>query len=279
VTAYIDGHVHPPVAEFVEGPLAPYLPGLEAKGFSMEPMETKAIADYYRAREARAVLLGWDAESVTNRRPFGNSDVAAMVETAPDVFWGLGAVDPAKGAAAVAQVHEAYRLGLPGISVHPSAQGSSPGDRTTYPVWEAAADHEMICLFHTGTTELGAGMPGGAGIRLEAARPMGIDAVAARLPGLRIVLAHAGTLWRDEAFAVATHKANVYLCLSGAGVAGDEALRAAIGGPLARRVIFGSGYPFGDPESGVAEWAELGLPEPILRRVLHDNALDLMAVG
>jgi predicted TIM-barrel fold metal-dependent hydrolase len=265
------------VADFLNGPLAPYLSGLEEQGFSTEPMEAAALVDYYRDREARAVLLGWDAESVTHRRPFGSADIAALVEAAPDVFWGFGAVDPAKGAAAVAQVHEAYRLGLPGVAVHPAAQGRSPGDRTSYPVWEAAADHGMICLFHTGATGLGAGMPGGAGIRLEAADPMGADAVAARLPQLRIVLAHTGTLWREEAVAVATHKPNVYLCLSGESVAGDEGLKEAIAGPLAGRVMFGSGYPFADPGLGVAEFSRLGLPEPVLRGVLHDNALSLMA--
>ena len=65
-----------------------------------------------------AVLLGWDAESATGRSPLSNTRIAEMVATHPDVFRGFGAVDPLKGAAAFAGVHEAKRLGLGGISLH-----------------------------------------------------------------------------------------------------------------------------------------------------------------
>ncbi len=68
----------------------------------------------------------------------------------------------------------------------------------------------------------------------------------------------------------------MYLCLSGESVAGDGPLLEAITGPLSGRVIFGSGYPFADPEEGVAAWSGLGLPDATLRSVLYDNAADLM---
>lgn len=276
MTAYIDAHVHPPVAEFLEGPIAPFLPGLEKqRGFRMDPVEPDELVDYYRRRDARAVLLGWDAESAY-RSAFHSSDVAAIVARAPDVFWGLGAVDPSKGAAAVAQVHEAARLGLAGIAVHAPAQGRGPEDRTTFPVWEAAEEHGIICFFHTGSTIFGAGTAGGGGLRLEPARPIHVDAVAARLPDLRIVMAHGGTLWLDEAMAVAAHKANVYLCLGGQSPAAlsDDAIEA-VADPLSEYVIFGSGYPFAAPEVWIEKWEKLGLPEGVNRRVLLDNAMVL----
>ena len=253
--------------------MAPFLPGLkEHRGFAPD-REPGDLVDYYRSREARAVVLGWDSGPATHMRPFSSSDVASLVALAPDVFWGLGAVDPSKGAAAVAQVHEAARLGLVGISLHPSAQGRSPADRISYPVWEAAAGHDLICMFHTGSTLFGAGTPGGRGVRLEPAWPLHVDTVAARLPDLRIVLAHGGTLWLGEALAVAAHKANVYLCLGGQSPAtlGEEAVMA-INGPLADRVIFGSGFPFAEPNVWIEKWENLGLPELITRKVLHDNA-------
>lgn len=277
MTGFIDAHVHPPVAGFLNGPIAPFLDGLlEHRGFPATVMEPGDLVDYYRSRAARAVLLGWDSETATNWRPFGSSDVSSLVALAPDVFWGLGAVDPSKGAAAVAQVHEAARLGLAGIALHPSAQGRSPAERTTYPVWEAAAGHDLICMFHTGSTLFGAGTRGGGGVRLAPAWPLHVDTVAARLPELRIVLAHGGTLWLPEALAVASHKANVYLCLGGQspGSLGEEAI-TAISGPLADRVIFGSGFPFAEPDTWIEKWQDLGLPETITRKVLHDNALAL----
>jgi predicted TIM-barrel fold metal-dependent hydrolase len=278
VTAYIDAHVHPPVAEFLDGPIAPYLGSLrEQRDEPVAEMAAGNLAEYYRSRNARAVLLGWDSESVTNRRPFSSTDLAAIVSMAPDTFWGLGAVDPSKGAAAVGQVHETARLGLAGVSMYPMAQGRSPSERTTFPVWEAAAGHDLICMFHTGSTVFGANTAGGGGIRLERGRPLHVDAVAAQFPELRIVLAHGGTLWLDEAVAVASHKSNVYLCVGGQSPArlGEEVIEA-ITGPLADRVIFGSGFPFAGPDEWIAKLERLDLPPDFAVRLMRDNAAQLL---
>jgi predicted TIM-barrel fold metal-dependent hydrolase len=274
VIDYLDAHVHPPVAAFFQGPLHRYLEGMEARlesGLRVESAES--IADYYRSRNARAIVLGWDTESVTDRRPLGNADIASVVAAAPDIFVGFGAADPTKGAAAVVQVHEAAGFGLAGLAFHPNAQGIGPADRYASPVWEAAADHDLICLFHTGFTDLGAGQLGGAGIRLGHGRPISVDGVAAEYPSMRIVMAHAGSVWLEEAVAVALHKRNVWLDLSGQ-LPGSmpPVLVEAIRGPLRDRCLFGSRYPFGSPEDWLAEWAKLEMPDEVSRAVRHENA-------
>jgi len=276
VTSFFDIHVHPPVAALLDGPLAPYVDGLEAATQrSVAPMSPDAIADYFRARRGRAMLVGWDLETAGNRRPFSSADVAELVATAPDVLSGWGAVDPAKGALAVSQVHTAAGLGLKGIAVHPAAQGMGPADRLSSAVWEAAAEHGLVCLIHTGMTRLGMGADGGAGVKLGGANPMHVDAVAARLPKLRIVLAHTGALWREEAIAVACHKANVYLCPSNAAPESWPELTDVAEGPLAERVVFGSSYPVGDPAELIVKWQSSGLPESAVGRVLEANAAAL----
>ena len=73
----------------------------------------------------------------------------------------------------------------------------------------------MPALFHTGQTGIGAGLPGGRGIKLRYSAPMLIDDVAADFPELTIVMAHPSVPWQDEAISIATHKANVYIDLSG----------------------------------------------------------------
>jgi predicted TIM-barrel fold metal-dependent hydrolase len=281
VTEFIDVHVHPPVEAFLEGPLAPYAPSLRSlDGSPLEPRTVDEVADYYRRRNGRAVLLGWDTESVTHTAPLSSAKIADLVVAAPDVFLGFGAVDPTKGAKAVAQVHEAARLGMQGVATHAAAQGIGPGDRFTYPVWESAADHGLVCLFHTGSTRLGAGMPGGDGVRLEPGRPIHVDTVAARFPDLRIVISHAGPMWRDEALTIAMHKGNVWLDLRGSSPQGlDERVRDLMRGPLAGRVLFGSDYPFGDVDRLRAEWDLLDMPESVTRRFYHDNAAELLGVS
>ena len=42
-----------------------------------------------------------------------------------------------------------------------------------------------------------------------------LDDVAADFPDLTIVMAHPSVPWQDEAISIATHKANVYIDLSG----------------------------------------------------------------
>ena len=280
MTRFVDAHVHPPVAAFLGGPVAPYRADLAS--FLERPlteMDPAALAGFYREREGVAVLLGWDSESATRLRPFGNRDVAELVATAPDVFVGMGAVDPIKGARAVAEVHAAARLGLKGISLHPIASGFDPADRGNFPVWETAAQHDLVCLFHTGFTRLGAGTKGGAGLRLGYGRPLGVDVVAAAFPELRLVIAHTGALWRDDVLHVAAHKANVSICLSGQRPQHLDSLwLEAIVGPLAKRVVFGSDFPFGSPDRWLDAWEALDLPVEATRRVLRDNAVDLLGL-
>ena len=48
-------------------------------------------------------------------------------------------------------------------------------------------------------------------------------------------------------------------------------------GPLRDRVHFGSDYPFGNPDSWLAEWDSLGLSEDLTRAVLVENFSALLA--
>ncbi|HEX2369046.1 MAG TPA: amidohydrolase family protein [Acidimicrobiia bacterium] len=280
MTRFIDVHVHPPVSAFLDGPFAPFRQQLETHfGRPLPTMTGDELATYYRERDGRAVLLGWDAQTATRRPPFSNVDVAALVGANPDVFLGFGSVDPFKGSAALATVHEAARLGLLGLKLHPPAQGFIPSERRFFPVWEAAQGHGLILLFHTGTTGLGAGVPGGSGIRLGHANPMYLDDVAAEFPRLTIIMAHPSWPWQDEALAVARHKTNVFLELSGWSprLFAPE-LVAAVRGPLADRTLFGSDYPFITPDKWLSDWESLDMPESVTRAVLHDNAARLLGL-
>jgi predicted TIM-barrel fold metal-dependent hydrolase len=279
VTRYIDAHVHPPVREFYEGPAAPYLDALQDfLGVTLATRTPEELAEFYRSRDAKAVLLGWGSLPMSGHRSLGNEDIAALVEHAPDVFYGFGAIDPTGGASAVAGIHQAARLGLSGLSFHPAAERTAPSERDGRQLWETAAEHGLICLIHTGFTCLGAGAAGGRGIGLEPARPIHVDRVAAAYPGLRIILAHTGQLWLDEALAVSIHKSNIHLCLSGISPKSmDPELLDLIQGPLRTRVHFGSDYPFGSPDSWIAEWEALGLPEQVNRAVLVENVSALLA--
>src|SRR6266511_3617016 len=85
----------------------------------------------------------------------------------------------------------------------------------TLSLHDALPIYRAPCLFHTGTSGIGAGMPGGQGVELAYARPIHLDGVAARYPEVPVIMAHFGWPWHLEAIAIALHKTNVYLELSG----------------------------------------------------------------
>jgi predicted TIM-barrel fold metal-dependent hydrolase len=83
------------------------------------------------------------------------------------------------------------------------------------PAYRAAAKHNMPVLFHCGIkARVRDAVPG----MNENHRPIWLDDIARRYPGLRLVLAHIGTPWHEEAFMVARLNPNVFLELtSGSG--------------------------------------------------------------
>ena len=127
----------------------------------------------------------------------------------------FGSVDPHKGKLGVREARELIARGVRGFKFHPNIQAFWPNDRALYPLYEVIAEAGLIALFHSGTTGIGAGMPGGGGVRLKYSNPMLVDDVAADFPELDIILAHPSFPWQEEALAVAVHKPNVYIDLSG----------------------------------------------------------------
>src|SRR5690606_16700765 len=187
---------------------------------------------------------------------------------------------PWRGRAAVAELRRAITdLGLVGLKLHPSAQGFAPNDRRFYPLYEAAAELDVPVLFHTGTTGVGAGLPGGGGIKLGLSRPILLDSVAADFPELQIVAAHPSWPWQDEMLAVAQHKTNVWIDLSGwSPRRWSPPLRDAVLGPLQDRARFGTDYPF----ITHAKWRSAFLAnEPadeVVEKVMRGNAARLLGL-
>jgi len=173
-------------------------------------------AAYYRERKIGAVIFPVDAERETGYRRYPNEEVAEKAAANGDVLIPFASIDPAKGKAGAREARRLIRdFGVRGFKFHPSMQGFFPNDRNAYVLYEAIAEAKLPALFHTGQTGVGAGMPGGAGIRLKYSNPMYLDDVAVDFPEMPIILAHPSFPWQEEALSVAHHKPNVYIDLSG----------------------------------------------------------------
>ena len=127
---------------------------------------------------------------------------------------------------------------------------------------------------------MGAGLPGGRGIKLKYSNPILLDDVAADFPGLTVILAHPSVPWQAEAISMATHKANVYIDLSGWSPKyfPAELVRAA-GGMLRRKVLFGSDYPLISPERWIQDFSALEIKPEVLPGILKGNSLTVLGLG
>ena len=173
------------------------------------------IASYYRERRMAAVVFTVDARTQLGHPPLSSLTLIQEAADHADVLIPFGSVDPRLGAEAVDSVASLVEAGARGFKFHPTLQGFDPSADEFRPLWSAIADAGLPVIVHSGQTGIGAGLPGGAGLRLRYSAPMLMDDVAAEFPHLTIVLAHPSVPWQDEAIAMATHKTNVHIDLSG----------------------------------------------------------------
>ena len=275
----IDLHVHLPTEEWLENAIGPHLEATE-RYFRKSP-ERKTldqVAEEYRDRGVLGVVLDWDDRTVTGRPWMGNDRLAALAGDYPGVLMGFGSVDPHAGDA-VDEVSRAAELGLRGLKLHPTMQAFDPGDERFYPLWDRAQDLGLVLLFHTGTCGIGAGTPGAGGTKIRYSHPAFLDAVAADFPGVRWVAAHFGWPWFLECLAIALHKSNVWIELSGWAprYLPPEVVREA-GKRLNDRTLFGSDYPFISPDRWFDEFEDLGYPEGARQNILWRNASRLLGL-
>lgn len=238
------------------------------------------IAAHYRERSMACVVFTVDAEAATGTPAVPNEEVAEAARQNPDVIIPFASIDPHKGRTGVRQVRRLVEeFGVKGFKFHPNLQAFRPNDRLAYPLYGAIEEAGAVAVFHTGQTGIGAGAPGGGGIRLKYGNPMDVDDVAADFPGMPIVLAHPSFPWQDEALAVATHKPQVYIDLSGWSPKyfPPQLVRYA-DSLLQDKVLFGSDYPLISPDRWLADFAALPLKDEVRPKILKENAARLLGL-
>ena len=238
------------------------------------------IAALYREQQMMAVIFTVDATTAMGHPALSSEEIADRAAKFADVLIPFGSVDPLVPDEAVRRARQLVaEHGVRGFKFHPSMQGFAPNDPAVYPLYEAIEEMGVPAVFHTGQTGIGAGLPGGRGIKLRLSDPMLIDDVAADFPGLTVILAHPSVPWQDSAISIATHKVNVYIDLSGWSPKyfPPELVKAA-GGMLRRKVLFGSDYPLITPERWLADFAQLDIRPEAVPGILKGNACQVLGL-
>ena len=280
----IDTHVHVEQDACGRFALDAELLDASAKYFRSDDERTPTVehlAGYYRARDMAAVIFTVDAGTGLGHPPLSSAEIAEQAAEHADVLIPFGSVDPLAGPAAVDRARSLVRdSGVRGFKFHPSLQAFEPNDPAHYPLWEAIEELGVPALFHTGQTGIGAGLPGGRGIKLRYSDPMLLDDVAADFPGLTVILAHPSVPWQDSAISMATHKANVYIDLSGwLPKYFPPQLVRAINGLLKQKVLFGTDYPLISPERWIDSFEQLEIKPEVRPLVMKTNAIEVLGLG
>jgi len=195
-----------------------------------------------------------------------NDYVADIVREYPDRIIGFAGIDPRRGKEAVVELQRCFDMGLRGLKLW-TLTGFYPDDESYYPLYEKVAELGIPMLVHTGS--------GPPGTYIKFNRPLYVDKVAVDFPEIKIIMAHIGAPWVDEAIAIVIKNSNVFVDISG----WEPTLKAApfvlcqaltqikmATGSL-RQVLFGSDWPLFTPVMSLREWVEgikaLEMPQPL----------------
>ncbi len=278
---FIDMHVHPPTKEFlIESGGAQVAAAAKKFGHDIELKTIEGmLEEYSNCGVEKLVLFAWDAETASHRPPVTNEFVAKIAEQYPDQIIGFASVDPHKKSAVKDLEHAVTELKLRGLKLHPQAQAFEPNDRKYYPIYSKCVELKIPITFHTGSTYWGAGLDGGGGLKLRFSDPMLLDDVAADFPELKLIMAHPGWPWQDEQLAIAMHKENTYIDLSGWSPKYFQPLLVTYMSKLIpHKFLFGTDYPMLSPSRWLQDFEALPLKPEVRTMILSGNARKLLGL-
>lgn len=210
-----------------------------------------------------------------------NEDVLRAVEKYPGRLIGLGVLN--LDADTPDTVSRLRGQGFRGLKV---TRPRKPYNSDAYmPLYERADNERLPILFHTGMV-LTTPFDAADDVCSDRMRPMLLDRVARRFPNLRIVMAHMGYPWFDEAAAMLRFHEHVYADLTAsergwrAYWAPSDFQRLLFWKDAFQKLIFGTDVRAGDVGASLRDQAKLlellGVDEKTRERFFHGNAEELL---
>lgn len=229
-----------------------------------------------------AIVLAFAAPAVGFDVP--NEYVADYVRTHPDKLIGFASVDPNDPHAPDQLEHAVTSLGLRGLKLGPIYQHFDPLGKSALAVYAVAERLGLPVMWHQGTTFV-------RDAPLIHARPVLLDEVATRFPDLRIVVAHLGHPWIEEAMATIRKHPNLFADISALETRPWQyynGMLAAFEYGVTDRLLLGTDYPFSTIErtteglrsiNGFAAGTALPtIPEDVIEGIIHRDSLALLGL-
>lgn len=219
-----------------------------------------------------------------------NDLTASYVAEYPQRLIGYSIINPLDIDGSLKELERAFdNLGFKGLKFHPSMQEFFCNDPALDPIFTYCEEREKPILFHTG-----ASLPSHPD---KYSQPLLLDEVAVRFPELRMILAHSGRPFYQEAALLLRKHPHVYvdLCANRGRTGGTALLEMAltfikIYADGLKRTLFASDFPVFSPADTMRDlisiqknprFAELYLPgitQEELRDIAGKNAQDLLKI-
>jgi predicted TIM-barrel fold metal-dependent hydrolase len=175
----------------------------------------------------------------------------------------------------LALLEEARALGARGLKLHPPLCRFYPMDERLAPVYSWAQQKGLPVLFHGGRS------PESPDTHFS--HPRHFEPLAAAYPRLRIIVAHLGWDFFDDAIMVSRRCERVYFDTSFAMSAASSPaiLDDAEAVDLIRKIgvhktVFASDYPWSNPVEDLERIRSIGLTEAELERILWNNGQEVL---
>ncbi len=181
--------------------------------------------------------------------------IIEAVEKYPDRFVGFVMPNPMGGLKTVREIENAVKgHGFKGVKLIPTYNRMYPNDRRMWPIFEIAQELDLPVTVHTGWGPY-------SYHRLEWQRPDYLHEVADEFPDLKVILAHCGMQWSEEAILMLWKLPNFYADFAYWGflpidkVARTLVLAKAVG--VWDKLLWGTDFPWTDPEADIQKYRRI----------------------
>lgn len=184
----------------------------------------------------------------------------------------FGSVHP-DGEDALETLEYIKKSGLYGIKLHPDYQNFFADDPKAYPIYDLCSQLELPVIFHAGFDPLCPEVVHGT--------PMAYSKIHREFPGLKMILAHLGGMYRWEQVErhIAGLDGEIYLDTAfTAGEIGSSILDRIIKKHGTDRILMASDCPWDDPANEIKMIQQLNIPDSDKDKLLYKNAVRLLGI-
>jgi predicted TIM-barrel fold metal-dependent hydrolase len=223
----------------------------------------------------RVVVFGLYAPQTGFSVP--NEVIADHVRRHRDRMEGWASINPADDDALEQLEHCVEDLGLRGVKLGPAYQHWDPRDTSLWPFFERVEKLDLPVMIHQATT-----YPTRA--RIEWAKPLQLEPLVMAFPDMRMILAHMGHPWEEDAIALVRKAPQVYTDISALHFRPWrfwQAMVTAMEYGISHKILFGSDFPnasTADTLDGLRRVNDIvegtrfpRFPEDAQERIVHEN--------